>query len=138
MFANYSRSFAIAVFIILFFVLLALVLFFVYLLGRIGEPTHIRSVDEHGRPKNVINSFIILYYQIIYDKNKLASNYKGKPTITAGEGDVEWLNIIIKRVLDELVFKNASKIRDVVLEKVDSELKLPDVVVCSFFIFTNT
>jgi hypothetical protein len=59
----------------------------------------------------------------------LTSNYKGKPTIATGAGDTEWLNIIIKRVLDELVFKNASKIRDVVIEKFDSEIKLPDVVV---------
>lgn len=35
--------------------------------------------------------------------------------------------------MEEFLFKNSSKIRDFVIAKVDSELKLPGVLVCGHF-----
>ena len=44
------------------------------------------------------------------------------------EGDCKWMNIILNRVLQQYFYKNASKIKKQLLQKISQELKLPDFV----------
>ncbi|KAL0477491.1 hypothetical protein AKO1_008264 [Acrasis kona] len=116
---QYTRAFFVSIFIVLFFCMVGLVLLLVYLLARSAQPEHFRGMIE----KNGQTS----YRNVIITPNRPSSTFV-KAKEAAGSGDVSWLNIIVRRVAEEVIYKNATKLRDEIISFLNTGIELPDIM----------
>lgn len=47
----------------------------------------------------------------------------------------QWMNVIINKVMRELLFKNSEQIKQMIMDKLNNQIKLPDELVWIMFSF---
>ncbi|EFC43837.1 predicted protein [Naegleria gruberi] len=119
---NVFSSFLFTVLLIMFSLCILMCSILFLLLFRKGKPTHIQSSNAGID----ISSKVIVSEKAINDINDESVFFVREQE--SDDGDCKWLNIILNRVLQQYFYKNASKIKKQILQKVSEEMKLPDFV----------
>ncbi|KAG2388738.1 hypothetical protein C9374_000177 [Naegleria lovaniensis] len=116
-------SFMFSVLLIMFSACILMCSILFLLLFRKGKPTHIQSPTQGI---DITGSKVIVSEKAISDINDESVFFVREQD--SDESDCKWLNIILNRVLQQYFYKNASKIKKQILQKVSEEMKLPDFI----------
>ncbi|KAL9645645.1 hypothetical protein ABK040_003378 [Willaertia magna] len=115
---NIFTSFTFTLLFILITICLILFTLIFCLMFKRSKPSHIQL----NKNKLIINEKVI--NEINDESIFIVKEQESKDD----DDNVKWLNIILNRILQNYFYKNASKIKKIILQNIAKELQLPDII----------
>lgn len=138
---SFIQSFISLVFLLSALSIIGLFAILLFLLIRHGEPTVIKSYRDGSTTNDISqddgNRRRLLHKNVTTknNNNKASTEQNGRnqqqnatSTVLKEQGECQWLNFILKRVMVHFIYKHTSLIKKQLLSQLNRELKLPDIV----------